>query len=125
MLIFGRGSLLSLHDLGAALISMRWWQPAGTAVTGPAIGMGGILHEQIWAHYNHQGAPDKTFLLLLFNSSCGSGNRADPDGEPSSARATPDRDRPSSDRVPTTPTPDASGTTGDTGVAAPEATPDT
>ena len=88
MFNFGRGSLMSPNGLGATVISMTWryWHRRH-------------LHEQIWAHYNHQDAPDKTFLLLLFNSSCGSGNPADPGGEPSSARATPDRDRPSSDRA--------------------------
>lgn len=29
------------------------------------------LHEQIWAHYNHQDAPDKTFLLLLLTPAAG------------------------------------------------------
>ena len=124
MLILGGGSLLSPNGLGAAVISMTWLQPAGDGRDRFRYWHRKHLHEQIWAHYNHQDAPDTTFLLLLFNSSGGSGNPADPGGEPSSARATPERYRPSSDRAAAT-TPDASGTTGDTRVAAPAATPDT
>ena len=40
MLILAGGSLLSPNGLGAAVISMTWLQPAGTDVTGSAIGIG-------------------------------------------------------------------------------------
>ena len=63
MLILGGGSLLSPNGLGAAVISMTWLQPAGTDVTGSAIGIGSIFMSKF-------GLITTTRTLLTRRSCC-------------------------------------------------------
>lgn len=53
---------MSPNGLGAAVISVKWLQPAGTDVTGSAIGMGGI--------FMSKSGPITTTRTLLTRRSC-------------------------------------------------------